>query len=254
MSKRKIAPHVQATLESEKLNAPINPSGEGELPAVQALLDDDFVNLSDFKASEIALVLQQIVRGQNSLLTLAQNNSDEINRLKAKMESNDKFLEGRFNDQKGEIEEILDRASSLKAVGSKKDKIVAQGAQMFSQAIVEAKAQAAVSKLQFEEMLRRQPKVTVVSPGVWIQIRNGQSLENKLIPEEIRIKHLRWLLPPGIPVDVPKAVADQLADRRKSQIETGLRKDMLSKQMEQSKLANAWANVEGSRAESIPLA
>jgi hypothetical protein len=253
--KRKgLTPDQQAAYEAEQFHRPINPTGEGELPAVQALLDEDFVKMTDLAATDIALVLQQILRGQNSLLASAEENAREINILKAKMAERDQNLESRMNEQRSEIEEILDRSTKLKAVGDKKDKIIAQGAQLYTKAIQEARVKNSISKKQFEDQLKRQKQITVISPGVLMTIREGQTLIPKIVPEEIRLRHLRFLLPPGVPTNVPQSVAEQLENRRKSQAETNLRKEMLGKNMEQTKLAQAWSNVGGSGTDNLPLA
>lgn len=252
--KRKLAPDQQAAFEEEQMNRPVNLSGTGELPAVKALLDPDFVKMSDFDVTDVALMLQQIIRGQNSLLAKAEDNTREINIIKERMAKNDLAMEGRFNAQRSEMEDVLDRASKLKATGDKKDQIIARGAAQYTQAIHEARAKNSMDKAHFEDELRRQPQVQVVSPGVWEQVREGQMIIPKIRPEEIRIKHLRFTLPPGVPVMVPQAVADQLNNRRRSQVETQTRKEILSKNMEQSKLATAWNNVEGSKTENMPLA
>jgi hypothetical protein len=254
MAKRKVSPDQQKSNEAEALNRPIHPRGEGESQAVKALLDPDFAKLSDLNVTDIALLLQQIVRGQNSLLATAKDNGDEITRLKEKMAQTDATMERRFLDQKREIESVLNDADRLKATGFDKDKIIARGSQLYAEAIVQARVSGSLEKKQFEDTLNRQPKVLVVSPGVWETVREGTSLIPRISPEEIRIRHLRWLLQPGVPTLVPQAVAEQLANRRQSQQETSQRKEMLSKQMEQSKLATAWNAVTGSKTDTLPLA
>jgi multidrug efflux pump subunit AcrB len=253
--KRKgLAPDQQKAYEQEQLSRLVNVDGEGEAPAVQALLDPDFVKMTDLNVTDIALMLQQIVRGQNSLIAKADENAREINMLREKMARNDLTVESRMKEQRSEIEEILDRAEKLKATGMKKDQIIAQGAAQYTKAIQEARASSSISKKQFEDKLKRQPQIQVLSPGVWQNVREGQSIIPKIFPEEIRIRHLRFILQPGIPTMVPQSVAEALADRRKSQVETGKRKEMLSKQMEQTKLINEWSNVGGSKTENLPLA
>ncbi len=257
MSKKRkgvLTPDQQHSYELEQMNRLVNVDGKGELPAVQALLDDDFGNMTDLNVTDIALMLQQIIRGQNALLTNVEENAREINMLREKMANNDLAMESRMKSQRSEIEEILDRAENLKATGSQKDKIIATGAAQYTKAIQDARIANSVSKKQFEEQLKRQPQVQVISPGVWQTIREGQSLIPKIFPEEIRLKHLRFLLQPGIPTMVPQSVAEALTNRRKSQHETEERKSMLSKQMEQNKLVDQWSKVGGSQTENLPLA
>lgn len=250
MAKHKLNKQQQAAFEQEQMNRPVSSTGEGEVEAVKALLSPEFETMSNLEASSIALLLQDIIRGQNSLLARVEHTGIEIAKLREHQAGVDEKIASMVANSRKEIEDVLSKSSKLKASGSKKDKIVATGAQLYSKAIQDARANKASSKLQFEEQLRRMPKETIVSPGAWIQTREGM----KLIPEEVRIKHKVWYLIPGVPLDVPKAVADVLRDRRKSQFETAQRKEILGKQMEQNKMVQAWNNVNGSKTESMPLA
>jgi hypothetical protein len=81
--------------EEEVLNSTIDTTGNDPNPAINALMSEDFIQMSNLDASQIALLLQQIVRGQNSLLTQAQLNSEEIIKLKERQEKIDKESEGR---------------------------------------------------------------------------------------------------------------------------------------------------------------
>lgn len=250
MAKKKLQPDQQKALEQEQLNRPVDPTGEGESEAVKALLSPEFEQMSNLNASDIALMLQQIIRGQNSLLARIDQTGIEVAKLKEHQANVDKRIFEAIEREKKGIEEVLDRASKLKATGSERDKIIAKGAQLYTQAVQSARASKATEKLKFEEQIRRMPLEMVISPGIWINTREGM----KLIAEEVRIKHKIWALPPGVPVDVPKCVADVLRDRRKSQLETAKRKEVLAKQSEQSKLAQEWSKIEGSKTQAIPLA
>jgi hypothetical protein len=60
-------------------------------------------------------------------------------------------------------------------------------------------------------------------------------------------------VPPGVPVEVPATVAGILEQRRASQIETHKRAELLSRNLEATKLAEEWAKVPGSKTEPMPL-
>lgn len=237
--------------EIEQLNKPVDMAGGNPDPAINALVSDDFLKATNFDATEIALMLQQIVRGQNSLLTLAQENSEAITRLKARQDQIDIEAEKRAIAQRKEIEEILDQAESKRATGEKKDKIIAQGVQQYQLAVQNARANKTVDKLQFEQALAREAKETVVSPGQLVTVREGQQIVSKVIPEEVRIKHKIWLLQPGVPTVVPTSVADMLRRRRASEAQTAELKNMLGKHMQANKLAQEWNKKSGSG--SMPL-
>lgn len=252
MSKRNRRLHSeqQKAFEQEQLNRPIRPDGQGEAAAVKALLSPDFEQMSNLDATNVALMLQEILRGQNSLLARIEDTSIEIAKLKEHQANVDQQIAETLKRERNEIEDVLDRASKLKLTGDAKDRTIANGVKMYQEAKAQAGAKSASDKLQFEEQLRNMPKETILSPGAWIQTREGM----KLIPEEVRIKHRVWHLPPGVPVTVPQCVADVLRDRRKSQMETAKRKELLGKQVEQTKMAEEWNKIDGSKAQSMPLA
>jgi hypothetical protein len=252
MSKRsrRLHPDQQKAFEQEQLNRPINPNGEGETQAVKVLLSPEFEQMSNLDATSVALMLQEIIRGQNSLLARIEDTNIEVAKLREHQANVDKQIAETLQRERNEIEDVLDQASKLKLTGEAKDRVVAKGAKMYTEALVSARARSASDKLRFEEQLKNMPKENVLSPGSWIQTREGM----KLIPEEVRIKHKIWLLPPGVPIEVPKAVADVLRDRRKSQLETAKRKELLGKQVEQTKMAEEWAKIDGSKVQSMPLA
>ncbi len=234
------------TNEIEQLNKVVNMEGGNPDPAVNALVSDDFLTLKNIDAAQIALILQDIVRGQQSLMSLAQDNADAIVRLKERQDKIDLEAEARAATQRKEIEEILDQAQSLKATGVKKDEIIAKGVKQYQAELQKARAGQAVDRLAFERKLAAEKQETVVSPGQLITVREGQQLVSKLIPEEVRIKHKVWLLAPGVPTLVPASVADMLRRRHKSQEETNQLKEMLGKHMEANKLAHAWNKQKGS--------
>lgn len=246
----KLAPDQQRAFEQEQMDRPVRSDGEGEAEAVKALLSDDFLHMSNFDATSLALAIQEILRGQKSLLAQIKDTSIEIAKLKEHQAGVDRKMAETLQSERKEIEEILDRSSSLKLTGDAKDREIAKGVKLYQEAQKNVRAKMASDRLMFEEQLKDMPKIMVVSPGVWIQTREGP----RLTPEEVRIKHRVWHLNPGEPTMVPQCVAELLQTRRKSQIETQQRKDLLGKQIEQTKLAEAWNKIDGSKTTSMPLA
>jgi len=250
MPRKKLAPADQMAREAETLNKPINPTGEGEDEAIKALLSPDFERMSNLDASEVALLLQQIVRGQNSLM---EQNSIQIAQIRERQDQIDKRLSDELESNRKFIEEVLDRAESLKRTGLENDKLIANGVAQYEQAKQKAVAKRAVKNIQFHDQIRKEPKVMVISPGQLITtMEHGQQVA-RIIPEEIRIADMRWVLPPGVPIEVPQTVAGIMDQRRASQIETFKRQEMLSKHMEATELAKEWAKVEGSKTEPMPI-
>jgi hypothetical protein len=248
--KKKLLPEEQQALEQEQLNREIRADGQGESQVIKELLSDDFVQMSNLDAQGIALLLQQIIKGQNSLLSNYEQTNIQIAKLKEHQDKVDKRIAKMISTERREVEDVLHKASKLKATGAKKDKIIAQGAQMYTKAVQQAKASRASDKLKFEDQIRKMPTELVISPGEWINTREGM----RLIPQQIRIKHKIWTLPVGVPTTVPKIVAERMREIMRSTSETDQRKALLGKQVEQSKLAEAWQKIEGSKALPLPLA
>jgi hypothetical protein len=248
--KKKLSPGDQAQKEREALAAPVRTDGKGEHPAIQALMSPEFEKMSNLDASQIALMLQEIVRGQNSLLA---QNSSQIAMIRERQDKTDQDTSDRFDQQNKFIQEVLDRAEDLKRTGMAHDKLVAEGAAQFKAARESAAATLVMKNMEFARSLAAQPKLKVVSAGQLITtMEHGQQVV-KIIPEEVRIKDKRWVLPIGELVEVPESVAAILTQRKASQKETAQRQQLLSKNMESTNLAEAWNAIDGSKTETMPL-
>lgn len=245
---KKLSPAEQAAHEATILNAPVDTSNK----AVEALMSPEFEQMSNLNASQIALLLQELIRGQNSLLANANQNTIEIARLRERQDQADREIAERLESNQKFIEEVMDRAESLKRSGEAHDKLIANGVAQYEQAKQQAMAKAAVKNMAFREKLRKEEKVTVVSPGQLITtMENGQQVA-KIMAEEVRVADMRWVLPPGRPVEVPKTIADILEQRKASQLETSQRQALLLKNMESTKLAEEWNKIGGSKTDNMP--
>jgi paraquat-inducible protein B len=247
--KKKLTAAEQAAQEAEVLSRPADTSNE----AIKALMSPEFEQMSNLDAAQVALLLQQIVRGQNSLLANYEQTNVQIARIMERQDQIDREIAERLESQNKFVEEVLDRAENLKRTGEENDKLIAKGVAMYQEARQTAVARRAAKNMAFREQIRTEPKVMVVSPGQLISTMEHGHQVTKIIPEEVRISDMRWVLPPGLPVEVPKTVAGVLEQRRLSQLETHKRQEMLSKHMEATKLAEEWAKVEGSKTEPMPL-
>jgi hypothetical protein len=239
----------QAAREVEILNSPIDTSNK----AVEALMSPEFEKMSNLDASQVALMLQELVRGQNSLLANAEQNAIEIARIRERQDKADQEIAERLEANQKFVEEVMDRAESLKRSGEEHDKLIARGVAQYQEARQTAVAKRASKNLAFREQLRNEPKVIVISPGQLITTMDHGHQVTKIMAEEVRVADMRWVLPPGVPVEVPATVAGILEQRRASQIETHKRAELLSRNLEATKLAEEWAKVPGSKTEPMPL-
>jgi paraquat-inducible protein B len=246
---KKVLAAEQAAREKEILNSPPDMSNQ----TVKALMSPEFERMSNLDASQIALMLQEIVRGQNSLLANAQQNTVEIARLRERQDQVDREIAERLASQNKFVEEVLDRAEKLQRTGEERDKLIAKGVEQYQEARAKAVASKAAKNLAFRQKINSEPKVTVISPGQLVTTMEMGSQVAKIIAEEVRIADMRWVLPPGVPVEVPKTVADYLTERRASQLETNQRAELLSKNLETTKLAQEWSKIGGSKTDPMPM-
>ncbi len=253
MSKRSTAQSKQA----EILNSKVNMSGEGEDPVVRAMLSEKFTKGSNAEAVEIGLALQALIRGQNSVLENQAKQSEELAKLRQRMNEMDEAADKWNNDRENFVQEVLDKAEKLRAADTAKDRIIAQGSAQFTEAIAKAKAEQAVEHVKFEQALAKMPKVNVISAGELVMVvENGRQVA-KLMNETVKIKHHKWVLPVGKNIEVPLIVAQVLDERRRLQAETEAREHLLASNSEGSVLDKKWKEINtkfNSSTDNLPLA
>ncbi len=218
-------PERDLTHEAEVLHAKVRMDGRGEDPVVKAMLSDEFLTMPDSEAGKIALMLQELVRGQHSLLANQDTMSDRIAKLEEQWTAYDQHAKEWEADKERFFEERWSKAQRTLEVSPAQQEVMrAKAATDLQQAISAARVRNSVSQLQFAADLANMPKETVVSPGVWENRAVQGRAVPTLIPEIVRIKDRVWVLKPNEPTVVPKIVADILRQRRKSEQEIEERK------------------------------
>lgn len=214
--------------EMEILTTPVRSDGVGEDKVIQDLLSDKFVTAPDREAFPIALALQELIRGQASVLANQKDLSDELNAMRTRMDAYDRDKERWETDRVKFLEEIESKAESLRITDPmKKAKFEGEQAKTIENAMTMAKANAATNKVAFEQLLARMPKVKVISPGKVETIQVGDSLTTRIVPIEVRIKNHVWRLEPGVETEVPLIVKEQLEQKNLIRQEAKERKDAL---------------------------
>ena len=213
----------------ERLESEVRLDGVGEDPAVKALVDGTFANATDTEALNISLMLQQIVRGQTSILSNQDKQAQELSRLREKMDRYDRDAEKWEKNKEKFIDEVNKRAEALRIDDpDKKAQLIAQEAQRIQHTIAATRVESTLNAVKFNAFLEAQPKEIVVSPGVPATIMDNGVQRSVMSPEVIKIKHTKWVLQPGVPTEVPKVVADEFRQRQKSRQETYERKALLN--------------------------
>lgn len=231
--------------ELEALNAPVHPEGIGEDAPVKTLLSPEFTTMPDSQALDVALALQQIIRGQNSLLSNINKMGDEINKLRERMDKFDRAAMEWETDRKKFLEKINGRAENLRITDpDAKARFQAKAVKQIQDEIMKAKAERHVSDLQFEEFLKNQPQETIISKGEVVTINKNGAIDTEIIPEIIRIRNKVWVLPPNQPVLVPKLVADEWRTKQKVLMEQNERMKLLENANRDShSVAQEWKTI-----------
>lgn len=244
---RKRSKPVDNTREqAEKLNSIVRMDGVGEDPVIKALVSDEFVKASDSDALDVALLLQQVIRGQNSLLGKQDEMSEQLNKLRGRMDSFDRAAKAWETDREKFLSGVDERAEGLRIDDPKaKERLIAKEAQNIQMEIQKQRARNSVDKLQFQQNIEAQEKVIIVSPGVWETVNLNGVIQQVCEPETIKIRHLAWTLQPNVPTSVPKLVADEFYSRQRIRSDSNERKALLNANTIQDStiVAQKWAEL-----------
>lgn len=209
--------------QQEVLNAEVNPTGEGEAPAIQALLSDEFTKMNDMDALAVAKMVAKIVRGELK---------EELDGTMAKF--TEKFVEMERTAKRWEedrmkfAEDMYNLAEKTRTTTPDKLKASAEGAQLLQKARVEAAAEAAARRLELERKIANSPRISMVHPGVPQTIRDGGGKKTIMKPFEILFGHLRYTFEPNVPKEIPMIVYEHYMkkveeDKRLGKLENALR-------------------------------
>jgi hypothetical protein len=246
-------PNNDKAREEEILHSVINKDEPTGNRAVDFFLSGEFAKASNEEVVDPALLLQEIIRGQRSMLANQDKMSQEIAMFRERMVKYDEDALARDEETKKFIEGVLKDSEALKASGETRDRHQAIGAQELQKAIAEARAQMATDKVQFEMELKTMPHVDVVSPGTLETVMQNGQPTMQLYPEVVQIKNKKWVLPPGQVTRVPKVVADVLQSRRESQRMQAELQGAMMKNMEYDKLNEALRSIPEKYREKAPV-
>lgn len=234
MKKKRLTGGERKQREETILNSLVRVDGAGEDPAVRAL--QQMPEASNSEGLEIALALQKLIRGQDSLLENDTRFSTELSRLRERMDAMDRQAEKWEADRQQFVEDMVRKADKLRLSEEGQERVRAQAGIDLAEATRQARVSMAMDRKAFDEFLAKEPLVGVVSPGKVITVNEGGQPSARLMPEEVRVKHRVFVFPPGRLVEVPKSVSEILASRHRSEEETAERQAALSNNMESGKL------------------
>lgn len=209
-------------------------------------MSPEFAEKTNSEAIEIALMLQQLIRGQNSMLSQQDQLNEELSKLRGRMDKFDQD-EIKWKESRSDfLEEVEAKAQALRIEDpNKRAQLIAREAQRVQMEIQNQLANNSVNQMQFKAMLEAQPKEIIVSPGKLITVNEGGVIQQKLESEVIKIKNLSWVLQPGVPTEVPQLVANEFRSRQKIQAENTERKALLNanKPRDNMEVAQKWNDI-----------
>lgn len=227
----------------ERLNSQVRLDGVGEDPAVKAMLSPEFAEMPNSQALDIALALQDLIRGQNSILSNQKEQAEELGKLRERMDKYDKAEEAWKKDRAGFIEKVRSRAEDLRIEDPKeKARLQARVAKELQAEIQRQVAEQTLQESKLKQMLETMPKVIVTSPGKLESVNEGGVIHQRLVPEVIKLRNFSFVLQPGVPTEVPQLIAEEFYSRQRVQQENMERKALLnaSKPKNNVEVADKW--------------
>jgi myosin heavy subunit len=179
--------------------------------AVRALKDDSFLELGDSETLEIALQLQRLLRGQDSLLEKmskvdknAARMSDEMTKLKQRSAELEAFAQT-FEDNRAQyMNAWRDKAEGVPE--EVRSQSIAEATQNVSQMVQYLKANKNVDDLKKKAWMKSQDVMKMTRPGKPVATPQGVVME----AEVVSLNGMRYVLPPNVEVEVPRSVAEYL--------------------------------------------
>lgn len=236
--------------EGEVLDSLVDPvDPQNEDPAIRALLSPEFVTMSNVDATQIALALQQIIRGQNAA-------SDQLSKLTKRMDNYDKAEAAWRRDQEKFIRDTLDKADHQSK--TEREKLRAKGLKVYKQTRDQAVAERVSDHLQFDAQLAAMPTVDLAVAGRPEMTRDNSGQQVlRLVGEEIRIKSKVWRLEPGRIYKVPIIVKKRYDEIMRDRAENSERAALLDGSKQDMTVAAGMQAISakyGGKSEAFPLA
>lgn len=165
---------------------------------------------SETEARNIGLILQQMIRGDGSLLSneLDPAVAEEINHVRESAAKIQKAQEDFEADRMKFVQQVYDGADKVMPVGVARDQAIARGMAMYQQARQDAVANAVNRKLQFRQMIENGPKETINVTNETEDRMIGGVRQTVKVPTVIRIAGHTWVLEEG-EHQVPSFVAQR---------------------------------------------
>ena len=206
---------------------------------------------TEAEALEIMLKLQEAVRGPASLLQNPEM-GDEVAKMRQRAVERDAAVRRFEEDSESFINEVMDKADKIRPVGEKADQIKANAAKIAQRAYADARVKQAYANKKLDDMVEHGPREVITVAPKFEQVRIGDNIEQRAIPELIRIRHRAWNLYPGT-YEVPSIVAQRYRDIMRGRAETEARKKAMAKGQRDTDMVNEFARINKQFGSDSPL-
>ena len=205
--------------EQEFLNSEVRQDGVGEDPFIQALIYE-LPDASEAQAKEIALAVQQRLRGDASLLDSPEL-ADTLEGIRGEAVEIDKAAGAWAKDEQGFVEDAFRRAPQL--TDKQKEALSLKGRKQWKDSVTYLKAGRHVKQLQMKERLQREPLEEIHVIGRLV-IKGGK---HRRLPDHVRILGMSFEFTPGIH-NVPRTIANAYKEMIKQRAYADAKKTLWS--------------------------
>ena len=197
----------------EVLNSKVRLDGKGEDPVIKPLFDGSLDNAPVEERIDFAAALQQLLQGQQTIQTAQTTSMEELAKLKERMVAYEKEAQAFRNDRESWYNSTINEASKRMDVSDEeKARLRKQGAEIYQMARAQARQNKTTVTKQLKKDLLAEPKVTVIDPGVPVNIKGRGIVFEPLV---LNYKGIEIRLEPGIETKIPVSIKTLYDSKRR---------------------------------------
>ena len=241
MSRKRRNIVAQGQRAKEILSSQVRLDGVGEDPLVRVLLTE-LPTATNERALEIALALQQMLRGEQSYLADPAH-ADAVPKLREEWAKMDKTAENYDKDPLRFAEEVYDKAMKALPTGDALARLRAEAAQKTKAIYQNAGINRAIERARVDKELQYGPKVEIDVPPMIETRKSGDSYTAVQVPLVLRFKDRTFVLKPGRQT-VPSIVAGCFRQWKRGQDEGTARLQSMQGEGHWGQVKKAWKKLD----------
>ena len=241
MSRKRRNLVAQDQRTKEILSSQVRLDGVGEDPIVRALLTE-LPTATNERALEIALALQQLLRGDQSYLADPAQ-AEAVPKLREEWAKMDKTAEDYDKDPLRFAEEVYEKAMKKLPTGDALARLRAEAAQKTKAIFQSVKINQAEQRVRIDKELQYGPKVEIDVPPLIETRKSGDSYTAVQVPLVLRFKDRTFILNPGRQ-KVPALVAGLFQQWKRGQDEGSARLKAMQGEGHWGQVKKAWKKLD----------